>query len=164
MADKKLEQFNSITDPSTINTAVDFLIGNDVNLSPELRDTKYTFDVLKRLFDSTSNQVVGDLSGATSLVIDPLANDVYLRLIGNWNPLNVTGFISGKIVRLIIGTNGVNGFPWQIVFPSGIKLDDGIGLLLKNNVVDATFENNFDIIVLRGIADGKAIVENVIYG
>jgi hypothetical protein len=160
MADKKFSDFTLVNVPSTINLDNDFLVGNKPSLAINARDTKYPFGVLKRLYDSGigQDQTGTPVTGSTSLAITSIANFVMVKLSGNWNPASITGLEDGKEIDFLVFTNGLNGYPWQINFPSNIFLPEGIEPTLLNNIDSA---DNFDIIKLRGLSGNRAILLDV---
>ena len=160
MADKKFSEFTLINVPSTIDLDNDFLVGNKPSLAINERDTKYPFRVLKRLYDTRigQDQTGTPITGSPPLAITSIANFVMVKLSGNWSPVSVTGLEDGKEIDLLVFTNGLNGYPWQINFPSNILLPEGIEPTLLNNIDSA---DNFDIIKLRGLSGNRAILLDV---
>lgn len=162
MANKSLEQFTPVTDKTAIDTANDFLAGNDVSAPNATKDTKYTFDLLQSLINVG---VIQDdsgtpISGSTSLAINANTKFIKLALNGNWTPLAITGFEEGKEVILQVrSTTPLPVLPYQITFPILIKTDDGVQPVLKVNGTGV-----FDYIYLLGTSTTTAQITKIVYG
>lgn len=137
-------------DSSAINTSLVYLlIKNGAN-----------YDIIGSASGDPSTQTVGNVSGTTNLTINPSTDVVDVTLTGNWTPNTVSGFKQGKSVLFRVNTDGLNGFPWQITFPSNVSTNDGVPILLKNNT-----PGTYDLIRVIG-TDGSnnAQIDTVIYG
>lgn len=161
MANKSFEQFTPVTDKTAIDTANDFLAGNDVSAPNATKDTKYTFDLLQSLINVgvIQDDSGAPIGGSTSLTINSNTKFIKLALNANWTPLAITGFEEGKEVILQISSSTLPLYPFQITFPSTIKPDDGVTPVLKVNTSGV-----FDYIYLLGTSPTTAQITKVVYG
>lgn len=111
---------------------------------------------LRMISEKNFEQEVNVTASDTSLAINPFADFVKVNLRTNWNSPSITGLIENKVVVLKLtqdytGAGSTPNYPFQVVAPSNISLNDGVGLQLK-----ASNDGVFDSVILLGLANNKA--------
>lgn len=105
-----------------------------------------TVQDVKTSFNVQTLTIPSSTAATTPLEIAATTDIVKIVRSADWTPASVTGFVQYKPIVFHITTGSSGTAPYQIVFPSNIKRNDGVEPFFKNNS-----STSYDELIIRGI-------------
>lgn len=128
---------------------------------PSQQSVKAYVDTARDRWNVQTLTIANQAASNTSLAIAATADIVKVTRSYDWQPTSVTGFTLNKPITFQFVTSASGVIPWQVTFPSNVKLNDGVSVFLKNN----SSSTSPDEVVIKGLdsASGQ-VIGDVTYG